>query len=81
MASTLSLSLQDLDQFPVPFNGRNYDVYVYLARECSGGWFPSFAHGQAAAQSIANCLLDVSDDRCAGMKALCVPDTPGTDYL
>ncbi|KAG4444010.1 hypothetical protein IFR05_000470 [Cadophora sp. M221] len=79
--STISLSSQPQDQFPVPFNGKNHEVYLYLARECSGGWFPSFAHGQAAATSIVNCLLDVSDDRCAGLKAVSLPNAQSSDFL
>ncbi|KAL2073658.1 hypothetical protein VTL71DRAFT_10984 [Oculimacula yallundae] len=86
--STFSSSSSSLQQehFPVPFNGKNlngnnYEVYLYLARECSGGWFPSFAHGQAAAKSIVNCLLDVSDDRCAMLKAVILPNSKNSDYL
>jgi hypothetical protein len=85
-ASSIILSLpgqQEEVPFPVPskFKGRNDEIYLYLARECSGGWFPSFIHGQAAARSIVNCLLDASDDRCSSLKSVSLPNPQSSDYL
>lgn len=81
IASPTAAFLQGLQKYPaestpildksfeIPFGGKNYDVYLYLARECSGGWFPSFKHGQATVKCIMNCLRTVAEERCADIKA------------
>ena len=72
-SNNLSLYPDQQEQFDIPFNGKNHDVYMYLSRECSGSWYPSFKHGQAAVKGIANCLLDVADERYASLKVEYLP--------